>query len=205
MGCLRSLPSLPSLRSLRLVALCLSGSLLLSSSFANQVITEHDTAPVAIADAMPNARISGEGKFTWFGLKLYDARLWVSDVGLELGQFSNTPFALDIHYSRSLDGKAIAEQSAKEIETLAFGDDSARSRWRDAMIRLFPNVSKGDRLIGIHLPGKATRFWLNGKALGSVDDPEFGSAFFAIWLDPRTKAPRLRQAMIAGAARRVAQ
>lgn len=31
--------------------------------------------------------------------------------------------------------------------------------------------------------------------LGRVDDPEFGQAFFAIWLDPQTAAPELRSAL----------
>ena len=30
------------------------------------------------------------------------------------------------------------------------------------------------------------------RFLGEIADPEFGRAFFAIWLDPRTSAPQLR-------------
>ena len=40
-----------------------------------------------------------------------------------------------------------------------------------------------------------------GRLLDSVDDPAFSARFFAIWLSPQTSQPRMREALIAGAAR----
>jgi hypothetical protein len=159
-------------------------------------------APPAVSNAIDSPRLSGSGRFTWFGLKVYEARLWVGSQGLEAASFATAAFALELQYARSFEGKAIAESSASEIEQLGIGNEVQRQRWRDAMIRLFPNVTENDRLVGIHKPGQSVRFTLNDRAIGAIEDPDFGAAFFAIWLDPKTRAPGLRQAMLAGAGRR---
>jgi Chalcone isomerase-like len=187
------------------LALVVAVLMLAQRSNATQLIVVNDAAPREIGHAVADARLSGQGKFTWFGLKIYDARLWVAPAGLEQTRYANTPFALEIVYARSLPGRSIAEQSDKEIQALGIGGETQRTRWLEQMVRVFPDVNDGDRLIGIHQPGQATEFWLNGNPLGRIDDPQFGAAFFAIWLDPRTKAPRLRQAILAGAARRLPQ
>ncbi len=159
-------------------------------------------APPAVSNAIDAPRLSGSGRFTWFGLKVYEARLWVGAQGLEAASFASAAFALELQYARSFEGKAIAESSASEIEQLGIGNEAQRQRWRDAMIRLFPNVTENDRLVGIHKPGQSVRFTLNDRAIGAIEDPDFGAAFFAIWLDPKTRAPGLRQAILAGAGRR---
>ncbi len=160
------------------------------------------TVPSLIQEALSSARLSGSGRFTWFGLKIYEARLWVGSEGLDPLRFSAAAFALELKYARSLDGRAIADSSIEEIEKLGIGSDTERGRWRDAMLRLFPNVSENDRLVGIHKPGHSVNFVFNDRPIGAIEDPAFGPAFFAIWLDPKTRAPALRQAMLAGATRR---
>ena len=40
--------------------------------------------------------------------------------------------------------------------------------------------------------GGATRFYDAERLLGRIDDPEFGPAFLAIWLDPRSIVRDLR-------------
>ena len=64
------------------------------------------------------------------------------------------------------------------------------------MNRVFPDVTDGDCLIGLATPGNATRFFVNGRATGTIDDPEFAPAFFGIWLSPATSEPRLRQQLL---------
>jgi hypothetical protein len=61
---------------------------------------------------------------------------------------------------------------------------------------LFPDVEKGRKLAGVNLPGTGARFYFDGQLLGSIDDPAFARAFFAIWLDERTKAPQLRESLL---------
>jgi hypothetical protein len=108
----------------------------------------------------------------------------------------NQHFALELHYLRKLEGAEIAKVSIEEIKRLNIGTDAQQASWLRSMKSLFPNVDKGSRLTGIHLPGEATRFYRDGKLLGEIADPEFGPAFFSIWLDTRTREPALRHALL---------
>jgi len=152
--------------------------------------------PESIASQLPDARLAGEGDLRWFGLKVYTAQLWIGKPGLRLDRLAAVPFALDLRYATSLKGALIADRSVQEIERMGYGDPQRRGRWHDAMKRLFPDVAKGDRLTGVNDPGRGTRFFHNDRPLGTVDDPEFSAAFFAIWLDERTVAPSLREALV---------
>ncbi len=153
-------------------------------------------APPAVAERLPEARLAGEGELRWFGIRVYRAQLWVGRPGLRVDRFASAPFALELRYSTSLKGAAIAERSIEEIERMGFGDAARRGRWLDAMRRLFPDVARDDRLTGVHEPGRGARFFHNDRPIGEVADPEFASAFFSIWLDARTVAPSLRESLL---------
>ena len=145
------------------------------------------------------ARLAGEGDFRWFGLKIYDAQLWVGKDGYQAG---NSPFALELRYARTLYGAKIAESSRDEIRKLGLGSESEQAAWLAAMRKLFPDVQEGSKITGVYLPAKGARFYFDGKALGEIADPQFARAFFAIWLDPKTSAPALRAALLREAAAR---
>jgi len=134
----------------------------------------------------------GEGTLRWFGLKVYEARLWTAGGAPDLAR----PLRLELRYARALRGAAIAERSDQEISRLGFGSPEQRAAWSAAMRNLFPDVAPGDTLAGEHLPGRGARFLRNGAPLGEIADAEFSRAFFSIWLDPRTSAPDLRAALI---------
>lgn len=158
--------------------------------------------PASVRAALGAPRLAGTGSLRWFGLRIYDAALWTGPEGPDPFDPARQPFALELRYARSLSGAAIADRSAEEIARLGLGDAAARQSWHQRMLRLFPDVSDGDRILGLHRPGLAARFYLNGAPLGEVSDPGFGPAFFAIWLDERTVAPGLRQALLGPAASR---
>ncbi len=155
-------------------------------------------APAHVDVHVPAARIAGQGSFTWFGLSVYDAELWVGDKGYAADQ----PFVLELRYARNLDGKKIADASVDEMKKMGAGSDAQRAQWGARMREMFPDVKKGTRLAGVHLPGAGARFYLDGKPLATVPDPEFAKAFFGIWLDPRTTAPGLRTSLLRNAAAR---
>jgi hypothetical protein len=134
----------------------------------------------------------GEGTMRWFGLKIYEARLWTPGGAPDFAR----PLRLELRYARALRGAAIAERSDEEIARLGLGTPAERAVWLAAMRRLFPDVAPGDTLAGEHVPGFGARFQRNGAPLGEVADPAFSRAFFSIWLDPRTSAPELRAALL---------
>ena len=152
--------------------------------------------PAHVAGALGPARIAGSGRLTWFGLHVYDARLFVPASGFDARRYMDQPFALELTYARALKGRLIAERSEAEMARLGLGSAAERQRWLADMAALFPDVRSGQRLAGVHVPGRGTEFLLDGKPLGRVDDPAFGPAFFAIWLDARTTAPELRASLL---------
>lgn len=152
-------------------------------------------APDHVRRHIDDARPLGGGRLTWLGLHLYDAHLFVPRA-FDAANPAAQPFALELTYARSLDGRAIAERSRDEIARLKLGSDAQRARWLADMTVVFPDVKPGQRLAGIYRPGAGTRFYLDGRSLGEIADPEFGRAFFAIWLDPRTSAPQLRASLL---------
>ncbi len=137
-------------------------------------------------------RLLGSGRMSWFGLHIYDAALWAprSPVGFD------TPFALVLRYTREFKGERIAERSVVEIERLGYRDRQQLARWGEAMKRLFPDVRAGEKLTGVYRPGRGAAFYHDDRPLGAIDDPEFARAFFSIWLDPRTREPKLRERLM---------
>ena len=149
-----------------------------------------------IEAAVPQARVAGSGLFTYFGLKIYTAELHVGPKGYA----PDAPFALELRYARNLKGQKIAEASAEQMEKIGAGTPAQRAAWLKKMAAMFPDVAEGNRITGVNVPGKGARFYLDGVAIGAIDEAEFARAFFGIWLDPATTAPDLRQALLRQAA-----
>jgi Chalcone isomerase-like len=154
----------------------------------------------AMFELAGNLRESGEGVFTWFGLKIYRARFWVGPEGFDDERPLAAAFALELIYARAFEGRSIADRSRSEIEKLGLGSAARRDAWQADMRRIFPDVAPGDSLTGVYRPGKGTVFLHNGRDIGAIADLDFAAAFFAIWLDPRTPAPAVRKLLLAGAA-----
>ncbi len=123
---------------------------------------------------------------------MYDAQLWVGEKGYQAG----APFVLELRYARKLDGGKIAEASFEQMEKTGAGTPAKRAAWLARMREIFPDVKQGSRIAGAYLPGAGVRFYLDGKPLASVPDPEFADAFFGIWLAPNTTARSLRAALL---------
>lgn len=160
------------------------------------------TPPRGIAAALEGPRLVGQGLLRWFGLRVYDATLWSAGRRFDPARPLEFAFALELRYLRALEGSAIAQASVREMARMGLGSAAQHETWLQQMRTLFPNVGDGDRLAGIHRPGKGAEFLGNDAPIGRIDDPEFARAFFSIWLDPRTSAPELRRALIAGAGSR---
>jgi hypothetical protein len=148
--------------------------------------------PAAVRSLAPDLRAQGGGELRFLGLPIYDGWFWTTAAGWSLDQ----PFALDLHYHRSLDGASIAERSSTEIEKLGRGTAEQRARWAAAMKRIFPNVTKGDRITGVHTPPGRVQFFANGTLIGSVVDRDFAQAFFGIWLDPKSSRADFRRQLL---------
>ncbi len=145
-------------------------------------------------DDLPQARLSGEGELRWFGLRIYRAALWSAQSRFDPAQ----PFALELTYQRSISRARIVQTSMEEIRRLS-GDrysEEQLKRWEAQMLDAFTDVSAGDQLTGVYLPHIGCRFYNRTQLLAEIRDPEFARAFFAIWLDPRSKDSQLRNRLL---------
>lgn len=172
--------------------------MLLACAAAPSVAASNQALPAAISQAAPGLQISGAGTYRWFGLPIYDATLWLppSSPSRATQPDWSRPLVLQLRYARSLRGADIAQRSVAEIEKLALATPTQQQSWLAAMRGLFPDVSDGSTLAGVHLPGRGARFFHNGQPLGDIEDAAFSRAFFSIWLHSSSSAPALRAALL---------
>ncbi len=105
------------------------------------------------------------------------------------------PLRLEIRYRRAIRADMLLEQTEKEWSAQGI-DHPRKLAWLSELRSLWPDVQPGDAL---HFEVNAQElgiFTLNGEILGEIDDPDFSSAFLAIWLSPDTTRPALRAQLI---------
>jgi hypothetical protein len=168
-------------------------------AMTNLSMANADSVPLHVESEIPHARLLGAGEYIWFGLKIYDAKLWSDEGGYQRDAIFDAPFALDLRYARALQGSRIAEVSIEEMQRMGFGSPSQQKAWLASMKGIFPDVRDGTHLTGVYMPNRGARFYLNGNIVGEVRDPDFARAFFAIWLGPKTSDRKLRNALLADA------
>ncbi|MDD3325631.1 MAG: chalcone isomerase family protein [Zoogloea sp.] len=183
------------LRSRGLRALALAGALVLALPAAAV------TLPRPVLATAGALQMAGSGEMRWFGLKLYDAALWVQP-GVDAispagaGQPLNKPYALALRYTRNISGEALVTASLDEIRRLGEADEGRLARWKPLLEKALPSVAPGDTLVGLHEPGRGASFWHQGQLTARIDDPQLAGAFFGIWLDARTREPQLRARLL---------
>ncbi|MET1070965.1 MAG: chalcone isomerase family protein [Pseudomonas prosekii] len=144
--------------------------------------------------ALPSAQIIGSGEFRVFGFYVYNARLWSATRPLARDQ----PFALELIYQRKISRDDLVQASVDEIKRLSGQSvsDAQLAEWQAQMQRSFVDVTAGTRNTGVYLPGQGAQFFVGQQLQHEVRDVQFAEAFFAIWLDPRTRNPELRRQLL---------
>lgn len=179
-----------------LAALAFSGCVIAAQAAAPQSAV---AAPPAVTQSLGSALKKGQSRLVVLGFNIYDARLWAND-NFSASDFSKHSFALELQYLRNFSGKMIAERSLKEMRRLGTVSDDKAKQWLSLMMQAFPDVKKGDQLIGVHQADGTASFFLNGKRISDVSDSEFARLFFGIWLSPQTSEPKMRSDLIGASA-----
>ena len=164
-----------------LLQLCAATCLLTTTGFAA------DTVPVD--QALNLAKLQGSGKLTWWGFNIYDAALYRS------ANLASPEFALDLHYQKSFRGISIANRTAEEMKRIGVPEVQAVS-WGKQLATFLPNVEPGQNLTAIYTPKQGTVFYHEGKQIAQILGVEFPKAFFGIWFDQKTSAPKLREQLL---------
>ena len=119
-------------------------------------------------------------------------RLWTDQQGFR----DHAPYALDLEYALDTKATALVATSIAEMRKQGHRDEAVLARWSQAMAVVFPDVRKGDRLIGLAHPDVAARFYSAQGYIASIRDPAFVEAFFGIWLNAATSAPTVRARLL---------
>jgi len=163
------------------------------------VVTTPSKVPAELGAFGPAAawQMQGTGALRFFGFKAYDANLWSLAPAKINPLADKNLFALEIVYNTGIKADEIVNVSLVEMARLKRLTELQIRTWTADMQRTFPNVVSGDRLTGVYVPKVGTRFFLNARLIAEINDPAFGDAFFAIWLDEGTKRPDLRRSLLA--------
>ena len=153
------------------------------------------TLAAPVQRELPAAQPAGQGRLTWFGLAVYEAALWVTP-GFTQRDFDRSEFALELSYLRPLRGADIARRSIEEMRRVEGMSAAQAQRWGEQLLAVLPDVAAGDRITGVHRPGRGASFFVNGKPAGEIADAQFSRRFFGIWLAPTTSEPGLRTALL---------
>ncbi|MBU3605436.1 chalcone isomerase family protein [Polynucleobacter sp. MWH-Creno-3A4] len=142
-----------------------------------------------IDSALNSAKLQGSGKLTWWGFHIYDASFYRS------ANPASSEFALDIRYHKSFSGVSIANRSVEEMKKIGVPEAQA-SLWGKELANFLPDIESGQTLTAVYNPPQGTLFYHDGKRIAQVPGADFSKAFFGIWLDPKTSAPKLRKDLL---------
>ncbi len=140
-------------------------------------------------------KLIGQTRFKKFGFHIYDASFWMQNN--EEGKELCTNFcALSITYARNIEAIRLLESTEKEWKRLGFHKKYPVKTWLDSLDEIWPDVQSGDQLVVMTSPSGKTVFYNKDARLGELNDPEFGPAFLAIWLDEKSRYSKNRKELL---------
>lgn len=146
------------------------------------------------AKALPNDwQLVGSAhlKVLWFDI--YKARLFTAS-----GRFETVadPLILQLNYLRDIDRKALLSETNKELRR--FLSAQRAQFWVSQLADIFVDIKRGDQLsfwIDRHSHG---HFFIKGRWIGSIEEPEFSHNFVRIWLAENSRYPKLAKQLKGG-------
>jgi len=145
---------------------------------ANTLWASDALPPTIIAQVHLPLEKVGSGIYRKFGFSIYRATLWAP--GGTWG--ADRPYALELHYLRSLSQDTLVDAVVDSIEDQNITDASTLASWKTELTQTLPAVEDGDVIVGLTVPGKKSLLFFNGKQVASIEDQAFSKAFFNIWL-----------------------
>jgi hypothetical protein len=155
--------------------------------------------PDPVARGSYALRQVGSGTLRWLGMQIYEASLWTPD-GRYQGLAQGQPVALSLWYGRNFSREELLRITGTAWQLLGETSLPQQQRWLGELRGVWLDVAKGHNLTAVVVPGGETRFYDQQRLLGRIDDADFGPAFLAIWLHPRSAVGDLRVALLGGPA-----
>ena len=143
----------------------------------------------------PKLEMVGQTSLKRYGLHIYDASYWMLE-GKASDFFSTNTHALSITYARKISSDRLLSSTKKEWIRLGFAEQYPIDAWLKILEHLWPDVTKGDQLIAVSSPDGKTTFYDNKEPIGTIEDANFGTVFFAIWLDENSRFKKNREELL---------
>ncbi len=186
----RPMTNRPRLRP-RLASAVVAMTLITPSALAAQPLTPKPL-PAPVQSQAPGIRPLGRGRQSVWGVRVYDATLWVVGDRFTSAQ----PHALDVEPGRSVSSDTLVNNAMGEMRRLNLGDASQLASWSLEMRRLIPNVKSGDQVV-VFCPSEAkTVAYYNGRIQGEVNDATLCPAIMNVWLHPASQNQAMRKSLL---------
>jgi hypothetical protein len=109
---------------------------------------------------------------------------------------SGSAVALQLDYQRDIPRDRLVQTSVDEMRRLG-ASEAQLQRWEPELRRVFPDVKEGEKHHRRALPGAGCSLLSSRPPRpAKCADADFARLFFAIWLDPRSRSPDLRAALL---------
>lgn len=148
--------------------------------------------PPTVVSKAPGIHPLGKGRHTWFGVRMYDATLWI--VGPQWS--AAAPQALDIEPGRDVPADTLIKNAIAEMRDLKVGDEGKLRVWQGELKTVIPNVRQGDQIVIFCPDTNRTIGYLNESKTGEINDPSFCPAIMSVWLHPQTKHQSMRKSLL---------
>jgi hypothetical protein len=168
------------------------GAMLLVMISAASAIASHRPLPSQVLSKSPGMRPFGTGRHTLWGIRVYDATLWI--VGPQYS--ADAPHALDIEPGRAVPADTLVKNAIAEMRDLKVGDERQLGIWQAEMKKLVTNLKQGDQIVIFCPDTKRTLAYVNDSSTGAIDDPSFCPAVMSVWLHPQTKHQAMRKSLL---------
>ena len=129
-------------------------------------------------------------------LKILFWNVYDSVLSTPTGTWHNTgPYQLALTYLRDIPAQQLVDETEKAWRDQGRNHPDEK-QWLQDLLLLWPDVTEGDTLVlAVDAEGN-NAFWLNNRAIGSIDHPDFAAFFGGIWLDEDSPRPALRAKLV---------
>ena len=151
--------------------------------------------PNEVAKRWNDLELVGQTSLKRFGFHIYDASFWMVSNRTD-ESFSTTLCALSITYEKNIRAEKLLSRTKKEWKKLGIAGEHPIDEWLSELRTIWPDIKKGDQLVIVFDPDGNSTFFSKNKALGSIQNAEFGPAFLSIWLDKNASFKKNRNELL---------
>lgn len=135
----------------------------------------------------------GSAKFSLLFWDIYESTLYTHS-GSYTSLQSDSPVYFKIRYLRDISSQELIARTLEQWQHLAIPDEKIE-QYSELLTDLWPDIKAGDSLALLKTASQS-QFFFNDKAIGMVDNQQFGDDFLSIWLSTNTSQPALRRQLL---------